>query len=111
MSGLIVLKKLFRKILFTALIYTGLFIMISGVFVFIYQIFNYLYVGEWIPLPMIIIVPSLIANWLIDPHQWIGLSNVLSSLFDTIPLSVFLLIMGILIMIVSGDKYENGEEK
>lgn len=87
-------KSIWEAILEGIWKFFGVALVFLGFLLIIGQVLLFLYSGEWLSLPMIMLIPEPLASWLGYPQQWIGLSNMLSTLFNVVPLSAFLLILG-----------------
>ena len=70
--------------------FIGIFFLICGISILGWQIFHWLDTGDWVPVPMLVIVewlarqsttPTAVANnlaWVAHPKSWIGLWKVLN---------------------------------
>lgn len=84
--------------------------VLSGVGIVIYQVFFWLYNGEWFSLPISTILfsktffsfyPDFIVSWFTEPQSWLGLHKVivwLLHLLLQIPLSISLILTGLYVV-------------
>lgn len=74
-------------------------ILVSGIGVFVYQIYTYLKIGKWSSITVVDGLVELGISWANHPTDWKGAWNIL----ENTPLSLFLILtsIGIFYFIVS----------
>jgi hypothetical protein len=72
---------------------------LSGIGVFLFQVYHYLKDGFWIPKNIMIALDLIGIDWAKNPETWFGLYKILSS----VPLSVFLFVFGVLTFIFTSE--------
>lgn len=85
--------KLLRKIV----LYFGVTLIFAGFLLLLFQIFVYLYSGEWNSFPFMslaMFAPDKFLMWLAYPKSWLGLHKIISWILKIIPMSVFLMLLG-----------------
>ena len=75
-----------------------------GVLIFVGQTLLYLYSGEWLAFPLIMLVPEPFDSWLSRPKEWVGLSRILSTFFNNVPVTLFMVVSGFIMTHDSGKK-------
>lgn len=91
--------------------FLGIILILSGILIFVAQGYIWLKNGEWVEVPFLIVfafIPegSHLQSWFNDPQSWHGLHRLVIGALDFIPLSLFLIAIGLLIPKISID--ENG---
>jgi hypothetical protein len=68
-------------------------VAVAGAFLFVTQCAWWLYFGEWVPLPLgIVLLPvGSLQEWLADPRSWIGLHKIVD-LILSLPLPMCLMV-------------------
>ena len=66
-------------------------IVTIGALIPAYQVYNYLKAGYWQSISIIDALKSVDIQWAVYPQDWVGLWSVL----DFVPLSIFILFLGI----------------
>lgn len=75
----------------------GFLVMLSGLGVIGFQIYMFLYDGDWVPLSskwIFVFAPDEFKGWLQKPMEWVGLQRVVVGVLDRVPLSLTLLSLG-----------------
>ncbi|MEJ1392117.1 MAG: hypothetical protein RPU34_14715 [Candidatus Sedimenticola sp. (ex Thyasira tokunagai)] len=76
---------------------TGILFILAGIGLFGFQIFIYLKHGEWVEFPLTILTsfgPEKLVSWLSNPTSWQGLHKIIDGTLELIPLSLFAVIAG-----------------
>jgi hypothetical protein len=68
-----------------------------GLFAFFWQVYLYFRFGSWVPYSMIDVFQYLGSEWAISPSDWVGFYNI----FDSIPASVGLMVVGLFFSLIS----------
>ena len=85
-------KKIFTKIF---VIIIGIIFILAGMVLFGYQIFLYLWDGNWHSISLMTLLLILEPSpWIRNPETWLGLHKILSIM----PLSLTLIVFGFLII-------------
>ena len=79
---------------FTVLL--GAAFLLSGVGVFVYQIYEWLRYGEWVPMSILWLLNfhEGLQSWVYYPTEWVGVHTALG----WVPLSLTLFLLGIVIL-------------
>jgi len=88
----------------------GILFIITGVLIFGGQIFAYLKSGEWHELPFLLLAifgPDSFVSWLENPKSWIGFHKIVYWLLKVIPISLFLIVVGICMITYERQKENN----
>ena len=85
-----------KRFLAGVLILLGVLIVLAGIGVFCLQVFAYLKTGDWKPVSTLS-VASLQFSWLKNPQSWFGLHDIVSDMLGILPLSLALVLLGLLI--------------
>lgn len=85
-----------RRILAGIIVFIGGLFVLAGLAVLGLQIFAYLKLGDWKPVPVLELVSPHIP-WLRNPQSWFGLHNIISDALDFVPVSLLLFLAGWLI--------------
>jgi hypothetical protein len=86
---------------------TGPAILYTGPAILIGQVVYWLAYAAWVELPaskIILIIPQswLEGSWFTEPRSWYGLHKILWGFLDTIPLSLFLMVIGVGLLMWAG---------
>ncbi len=85
----------------------GRFFILAGLCVFGYQVFTWFNVGYWFEMDLLWLVhwllstqamdltSSTFANWFRTPQEWLGFHQSLLLVLDLVPLSLFLVVIGV----------------
>jgi len=85
----------------------GFLFILAGIGLFGFQVFMYLKYGEWIELPLTTLAslgPEKFASWLIDPTSWLGLHKIISKALESIPLSLFAIVVGVAMIVYEAEE-------
>src|SRR5260221_2214124 len=87
----------------------GIFMVGAGALVFCNQVIGYLKLGHWKSHAWISFFSNMDAlqSWLYQPGSWIGLSRVVRTILEWMPLSVGLVIMGFPVALFIGIVHAN----
>ena len=82
-------------------------VFISGVCVFFYQSFGWLKNGVWEELPLLKLFNYFFEDtslkiWFEEPNAWFGLHQIVSWILKNIPISMVLILEGIIMISVFG---------
>lgn len=85
-----------RRFLAGIVVLTGGLFVLAGIGVFGLQAYGYLRYGDWVSRPFFdLILPYI--PWLRAPESWFGLHRIVREVFDFLPVSLLLLLLGWLI--------------
>jgi hypothetical protein len=77
----------------------GVTLLYSGAIIIGVQVFAYLLYGQWEELPLFylfaLLGPDRFISWLDSPGSWIGLHKIVSGILEFMPLSLFLMLVGL----------------
>jgi hypothetical protein len=95
--------------------FLGIILILSGILIFVGQVYIWLKKGEWVEIPLRIvfaIIPegSPLQLWLNDPQSWHGLHKLVIGVLDFIPLSLFLIVLGLWIRWMFIDKNRTSKD-
>lgn len=85
-----------KRLLASVVILAGVLFGLAGGGIFGVQLYGYLKFGEWSSFSSFDIA-SRYLPWLRDPHSWFGLHKIVSDAFDIVPMSLALVMMGLLV--------------
>jgi hypothetical protein len=96
LNGAVFIKRLnsFGLILLTSF---GVLLVIISLCIIGYQGYSFLKSGVWSGFPLELVVdymPSDLASWYYQPENWLGVQKIVSYVFASVPLSLFLFIAG-----------------
>ena len=85
-----------------SMVILGFFVIIGAFLVPAYQGLMWLYTGEWKPLPMDVVLRSILPQdfyvrlhvWLADTTSWVGVKKIVGYAAGDMPLFAFLLFLG-----------------
>jgi len=84
-------------------------IPLSGIAVLAYQSFVWLERGYWKALESRLVLdkvmPTYFFQWLHNPHSWLGLNKIISSVFNS-SLSMFLLVFGLVVLLLVAKTFD-----
>ena len=89
----------FYNFIAKAILLIGSLLVFAGFFILAFQIYYYLKNGNWIRIPLFVVLEKLPGenqafSWLKNPQSWYGLHKIIFGLLDFIPLSLFLIVAG-----------------
>ncbi len=76
----------------------GFVLLLAGFGILFYQVIFYLMVGHWPGFPLLTLAqfaPEELVSWLDKPDSWIGLQKIVLGTLEFVPLSGFLVIVGL----------------
>jgi len=77
----------------------GVTLLYSGAIIIGLQVFVYLLYGKWEELPLFylpaLLGPDKFMSWLDNPRSWLGLHKIVFGLLKYMPLSLFLMLVGL----------------
>jgi predicted PurR-regulated permease PerM len=96
----------------------GSFFFLAGLCVFGFQVYTWFNVGHWFDMDLLWLVDwllstqaidlssSTLVNWFHTPQEWLGFHQSLILVLDLIPLSLFLVVMGVFLFafVYQGEK-------
>ena len=96
----------------------GRFFILAGLCVFGFQVYTWFNVGHWFEMDLLWLVDwllstqaidlssSTLVNWFHTPQEWLGFHQSLILVLDLIPLSLFLVVMGVFLFafVYQGEK-------
>ena len=84
-------------------------IPLSGIAVLAYQSFVWMERGYWKALESRLVLdkvmPTYFFQWLHNPHSWLGLNKIISSVFNS-SLSMFLLVFGLVVLLLVAKTFD-----
>lgn len=96
-------KKMIGQKFRVSCLLTAFSISLSGIVVLAYQSFCWLKEGCWKALGSGLILdkvlPPSFFQWLHNPHSWLGLNKIISTVFKS-SLSMFLLVFGLVVLLL-----------
>jgi hypothetical protein len=83
---------------------------LGGIFLFAYQSYQWLKYGAWESYSLLdglimccgSFFSSGFCRWILEPQDWVGLHKLFAGFLDWIPLSLFLIILGLTAFVRSG---------
>ena len=89
-------------LLAAALIFCSLLVLASGFVIFAYQVFIWLESGLWEEIPLLVAFNFVFQNttlhqWILNPESWFGLHQIITWTLENVPLSLTLMIEGIML--------------
>ncbi len=98
--------------------YVGSLFFLAGLCVFGFQVYTWFNVGHWFDMDLLWLVDwllstqaidlssSTLVNWFHTPQEWLGFHQSLIFVLDLIPLSLFLVVMGVFLFafVYQGEK-------
>lgn len=77
------------------IVYAGLAALLLGIGILVWQIIHYMQYAVWRPLPLMAFTPENVRLWFQFPSSWIGLSRLLQHIFEFMPASLAMILLGI----------------
>ena len=95
--------------------FLGTILILSAILIFVDQVYIWLKKGDWVEIPLRIvfaIIPkgSSLQLWLNDPQSWHGLHKLVIGGTEFIPLSLFLILLGLWIRWMFIDKNRTSKD-
>ena len=100
-SCLHVAMNLFERVQKSLVRAAGALVALAGIGVIGFQVYYFLWNGTWVPasmLELLPIFPAKLAAWIRSPDSWFGMQKIVYGLLDAMPLSLFALIVGGMMM-------------
>ena len=101
--------------------YVGSFFILTGLGVFGFQIYSWFTISHWFEMDLLWMIhwllstetnnfiPSAFTDWFLTPQDWFGFHRILLLVLDLVPLSLFLVVIGIFLFasVYRGEKERN----
>jgi hypothetical protein len=88
------MKAYFEYAIRMLIVYIGLAALLLGIGILIWQIIHYMQYAVWKSLPLMAFTPENVRLWFQYPQSWIGLSKFLRHIFEFVPASLALVLLG-----------------